>query len=102
MLVSVANPAEKTKTWDDYKAIFIKKKRIRDGKCLINGLLILKWKYWAQSIKKAIDNDEINKSSLYQIPKISIVANEIFNAPTNLIDSQLFDELSSYPLQHAF
>ena len=28
MLVSVANPAEKTKTWDDYKAIFIKKKII--------------------------------------------------------------------------
>ena len=36
MLVSVANPAEKTKTWDDYKAIFIKKKRIRDGKRFIN------------------------------------------------------------------
>ena len=32
MLKKVANPAEKTKTWDDYKAIFIKKKRIRDGK----------------------------------------------------------------------
>ena len=30
MLRSVAKPAEKTKTWDDYKAIFIKKKRIRD------------------------------------------------------------------------
>jgi len=48
---------------------------------LWNGFLTLKWKYWAQSIKKAIDNDEINKSSVYQIPKISIVANEIFNAP---------------------
>ena len=32
MLRSVANPAEKTKSWDDYKAIFIKKKRIADGK----------------------------------------------------------------------
>ena len=31
MLESVANPAEKTKTWDDYKAIFLKKKRISDG-----------------------------------------------------------------------
>ena len=28
MLVSVANPAEKTKTWDEYKAIFLEKKRI--------------------------------------------------------------------------
>ena len=36
MLRSVAKPAEKTKTWDDYKAIFIKKKRIRDGKRFIN------------------------------------------------------------------
>ncbi|MFL2708353.1 MAG: lytic murein transglycosylase B [Gammaproteobacteria bacterium TMED226] len=35
MLKSVAKPAEKTKTWDDYKAIFIKKKRIRDGKKFI-------------------------------------------------------------------
>ena len=35
MLESVANPAEKTKTWDDYKAIFIKKKRIIDGKNFI-------------------------------------------------------------------
>ena len=39
MLFSVANPAEKTKTWDDYKAIFIKKKRIRDGKKFINDNL---------------------------------------------------------------
>ena len=31
-LNSVARPAEKTKTWDDYKAIFLKKKRIADGK----------------------------------------------------------------------
>ncbi len=36
MLKSVAKPAEKTKTWDNYKAIFIKKKRIRDGKKFIN------------------------------------------------------------------
>ena len=36
MLISVAKPAERTKTWDDYKAIFIKKKRIRDGKRFIN------------------------------------------------------------------
>ncbi len=36
MLRSVAKPAEKTKTWDDYKAIFIKKKRVRDGKKFID------------------------------------------------------------------
>ena len=35
MLRKVANPAEKTKTWDDYRAIFIKKKRIADGKKFI-------------------------------------------------------------------
>ena len=34
-LSSVAKPAEKTKTWDDYKAIFLKKKRIADGKKFI-------------------------------------------------------------------
>ena len=34
-LSSVAKPAEKTKTWDDYKAIFLKKKRIVDGKKFI-------------------------------------------------------------------
>ena len=35
MLVSVANPAEKTKTWDEYKAIFLEKKRIANGKKFI-------------------------------------------------------------------
>ena len=34
-LNSVARPAEKTKTWDDYRAIFLKKKRIFDGKKFI-------------------------------------------------------------------
>jgi len=34
-LSSVAKPVEKTKTWDDYKAIFLKKKRIVDGKKFI-------------------------------------------------------------------
>ena len=34
-LNSVAKPAEKTKTWDDYRAIFIKNKRIVDGKKFI-------------------------------------------------------------------
>ena len=35
MLISVANPAEKTKTWDEYKAIFLEKKRIANGKKFI-------------------------------------------------------------------
>jgi membrane-bound lytic murein transglycosylase B len=34
-LNSVARPAEKTKTWDDYRAIFLKKKRIANGKKFI-------------------------------------------------------------------
>jgi len=32
MLRSVANPAEKTKTWDEYKEIFLTSKRIREGR----------------------------------------------------------------------
>jgi membrane-bound lytic murein transglycosylase B len=32
MLQSVANPAEKTKTWDEYRTIFIKTKRVEEGK----------------------------------------------------------------------
>ena len=35
MLQSVAKPAEKTKTWDEYRAIFIKTKRVADGKKFI-------------------------------------------------------------------
>ena len=35
MLKSVANPAEKTKTWDEYRAIFIKTKRVSEGKKFI-------------------------------------------------------------------
>ncbi len=35
MLVSVANPAEKTKTWDEYKEIFLERKRIANGKKFI-------------------------------------------------------------------
>ena len=42
-LNSVARPAEKTKTWDDYRAIFLKKKRISDGKKFIqNNITVLK------------------------------------------------------------
>ena len=35
MLQSVAKPAEKTKTWDEYRTIFIKTKRVADGKKFI-------------------------------------------------------------------
>tara|TARA_B100000676_G_scaffold86637_1_gene86614 strand:- start:4626 stop:5516 length:891 start_codon:yes stop_codon:yes gene_type:complete len=35
MLKSVAKPAEKTKTWDEYKAHFLKARRIKDGKKFI-------------------------------------------------------------------
>ena len=41
-LNSVARPAEKTKTWDDYRVIFLKKKRISDGKKFIqNNISVL-------------------------------------------------------------
>lgn len=41
-LNSVARPAEKTKTWDDDRAIFLKKKRISDGKKFIqNNITVL-------------------------------------------------------------
>ena len=41
-LNSVARPAEKTKTWDEYRAIFLKKKRISDGKKFIqNNITVL-------------------------------------------------------------
>ena len=41
-LNSVARPAEKTKTWDDYRTIFLKKKRISDGKKFIqNNITVL-------------------------------------------------------------
>ena len=36
MLISVAKPAEKTKSWDDYKAIFLTSKRIIEGKKFLN------------------------------------------------------------------
>ena len=58
MLESVANPAEKTKTWDDYKAIFIKKKRIQDGQDFI--------KKNSEVLQKAEDT--------YHVPKEVITA----------------------------
>ena len=64
-LNSVAKPAEKTKTWDDYKAIFIKKKRIVDGK---------------QFIKKNIDTLERAEKE-FGVPKEIITA--ILGVETN-------------------
>ena len=57
-------------------------KRDKDGKNFIQLFLALKWKNWAQSIKKAIIKEDKNKNSWYQIPKTRIVANEILSAPT--------------------
>tara|TARA_B100001093_G_C26666735_1_gene944366 strand:- start:176 stop:1075 length:900 start_codon:yes stop_codon:yes gene_type:complete len=37
MLISVAKPAEKTKSWDDYKDIFLTSKRIIEGKKFLNS-----------------------------------------------------------------
>ena len=56
----------------------------------IQLFLNLKWKNCAQSIKKAIIRDEINKNSWYQIPKTKIVANEILSEHTiflNVLES---------------
>ena len=57
-------------------------RKINDGIYLYHGLLALKWKYWADNIKKAMHKEDINIISEYQIPKIKIVANEIFMDPT--------------------
>tara|TARA_B100000965_G_C19499814_1_gene716929 strand:- start:140 stop:994 length:855 start_codon:yes stop_codon:yes gene_type:complete len=40
MLRSVAKPAEKTKSWDDYKAIFLTSKRIIEGKKFLNSNIL--------------------------------------------------------------
>ena len=55
---------------------------MRDGKCLINGLLILKWKYWAPIINSPIRIDGIRTNEGYQTPTISNVAKDIFVVPT--------------------
>lgn len=57
-------------------------RRVSDGKYLINGFLILKWKYWALIINRPIRIDGIRTNDGYQIPTISNVAKDIFVVPT--------------------
>ena len=67
----------------------ISKERIRninEGMYLCHGLFALKWKYWADSIKKAMDEDDKNIIPGYQIPKINMVAKEILVDPTIFLD----------------
>lgn len=56
-----------------------------DGNLLENGLLTLKWKYWADNIKKPIATEETIKNSLYQIETINNVAVATLAAPTKLL-----------------
>ena len=58
--------------------------RISEGRCLINGFLILKWKYWAAIINIPISKEGIRTKDECQIPVISNVANAILDAPTKL------------------
>ena len=67
---------------DEYAIKALRAKGIRDGKCLINELLILKWKYWAPIINRPIRMEGIRTNEEYQIPTISNVAKDIFVAPT--------------------
>ena len=67
----------------------ISKERVRninEGMYLCHGLFALKWKYWADSIKKAMDEDDIKIISGYQIPKINMVAKEILVDPTIFLE----------------
>ena len=74
-LSSVARPAEKTKSWDDYIAIFIKKKRIIDGK---------------RFIKINIDTLERAEKEVFANPKIS------FNENTKLSDMTMHDVVTLF------
>lgn len=67
----------------------INKERIRnnnEGIYLCHGLFALKWKYWADSIKEAMNKEDINIISGYQIPKINMVAKEILVDPTIFLE----------------
>ena len=58
----------------------------RDGINFIQLFFTLKWKYCAQIIKKAINEEEKNKYTWCQIPKTRIVAKEILNTPTMFLN----------------
>lgn len=55
-----------------------------DGKCLMNGFLILKWKYCAATINNPIRIAGIATKAGNQIPATKSVARETFAAPTNV------------------
>ena len=59
-------------------------KKINDGKCLMNGFFILKWKYWAANINNPIRVEAIGINAGYQIPTINKLASEILAAPTKV------------------
>lgn len=60
-----------------------------DGKCLMKGFLILKWKYWAANMNKPmiIAGTAIRVGN--QIPAAIKVATEIFAAPTKVLVKSL-------------
>ena len=57
-------------------------KRAKEGKCLLQGFFTLKCAIWAQTIRKAINIDDINTKGGNQIPATNKVDREIFEAPT--------------------
>ena len=59
-------------------------KRTKDGKCLLHGFFTLKWAIWAQTIRNAINIDDINIRDGNQIPATNKIDREIFEAPTKL------------------
>ena len=59
-------------------------KRAKEGKCLLHGFFTLKWAIWAQTIRNAINIDDINIRDGNQIPATNKVDREIFEAPTKL------------------
>jgi hypothetical protein len=56
-------------------------KRIKEGKCLIKGFFILKWKYCAAIIIAPINIAEIVKGTGYHMLTMSKVAKDILTAP---------------------
>ena len=71
--------------WIELIAIIAERlNRISEGRCLINGFLILKWKYWAAIINIPRSIEGIWTKDECQIPVISNVANAILDAPTKL------------------
>ena len=56
-----------------------------DGKCLIKGFLILKWKNCAETINNPIKIAGIATKVGNQIPATSKVAKETFAAPTKVL-----------------